>query len=182
MENMTELHGDGFALRRWRADDAAALAAAANHPQVSRWLSGRFPYPYTHEDALRFLSGQVLDLGDPVFAIVVDGRIAGGIGAHPEQPGRAEAVHSALLGYWLTPEYWGRGLMSRVVAGFAPWLMEARSLHRLAAHVFPDNLASAAVLLRNGFAEEGRMRLAVVKDGRPHDLRLFARIRQTLPD
>jgi len=181
MDNMIELRGEGFLLRRWQADDADALAVAANHPAISRWLSGRFPYPYTHEDALRFLSGQVLDLADPVFAIVVDGRIAGGIGAHAEQPGRVEAMHSALLGYWLAPAHWGQGLMSRVVAGFTPWLMEARRLHRLAAHVFPDNLASAAVLARNGFIEEGRMHLAVVKDGRPHDLRLFARVRAALP-
>lgn len=180
MDSMTELDADGFRLRRWRADDAEALVVAANHPDISRWLSGRFPYPYTHEDALRFLSGQVLDLADPVFAIVVDGRIAGGIGAHPEQAGRVEAAHSALLGYWLSPPYWGRGLMTRVVAGFAPWLMQARGLHRLAAHVFPDNHASAAVLVRNGFVEEGCMRLAVVKDGRPHDLRLFARVRRSL--
>ena len=46
----------------------------------------------------------------------------------------------------------------------------------------PDNLASAAVLLHNGFAEEGRMRLAVVKDGLPQDLRLFARVRDTLTE
>lgn len=180
MDSATQLRGEGFELRRWRAEDAQALAEAANHPGITRWLSGRFPYPYTLDDARRFLSGQVVDLSDPLAAIVAEGRIVGGIGIHAEQAGRSEAAHSALLGYWLTPDCWGRGLMSRVVAVFAPWVMQARALHRLAAHVHPDNPASAAVLLRNGFVEEGRMRLAAVKDGRAHDLRLFARVREHL--
>lgn len=182
MDTAPTLRGEGFVLRRWHADDAPALATAANHPGIARWLSGRFPHPYALADAERFLAGQVVDLSDPVFAIVLDGAVAGGIGVHAEQAGRAEAAHSALLGYWLTPAHWGRGVMTRVVAVFAPWVMQARGLHRLAAHVMPDNLGSAAVLSRNGFVEEGCMRRAVVKDGRPQDVRLFARIRDTLMD
>lgn len=182
MDTAPLLRGEGFLLRRWHADDAPALATAANHPGIARWLSGRFPHPYGLADAERFLAGEVVDLSDPVLAIVIDGAIAGGIGTHAEQAGRAEAAHSALLGYWLTPAHWGRGVMSRVVAAFVPWVMRTQRLHRLAAHVMPDNLASAAVLLHNGFSEEGRMRLAVVKDGLPQDLRLFARVRDTLTE
>ncbi len=182
MDTAPTLRGEGFVLRRWHADDAPALVAAANHPDIPRWLSGRFPHPYTLADAERFLSGQVVDFSDPLFAILIGQRIAGGIGIHPEQAGRAEAAHSALLGYWLSPSHWGRGVMTRVVGAFAPWVMDQQRLHRLAAHVMPDNLGSAAVLLRNGFVEEGRMRHAVVKQGQCVDLRLFARTRECLPD
>lgn len=182
MDTAPLLRGEGFVLRRWHADDAPALATAANHPGIARWLSGRFPYPYGLADAERFLAGQVVDFSDPVFAIVIGQRIAGGIGIHPEQAGRAEAAHSALLGYWLSPPHWGQGVMRRVVAAFAPWIMDQQRLYRLAAHVMHDNLASAAVLRRNGFLEEGRMRRAIVKDGQLQDLRLFARTRESLPD
>jgi RimJ/RimL family protein N-acetyltransferase len=55
--------------------------------------------------------------------------------------------------------------------------MRQLRLARLEATVFDDNPASARVLLANGFAEEGRMRRAVVdRHGMLHDLRLFARI------
>lgn len=172
------LQGEGFVLRRWRADDAPGLATAANHAAITRYLSGRFPHPYSLDDAQQFLAGRVVDLTDPVLAIEIDGAIAGGIGAHAEQPGRAEFVHSALLGYWLTPAHWGCGVMRRVVATFAPWVMDELRLYRLAAHVVPANIASAQVLLRNGFIEEGTMRRAVVKGGTVLDLRLFARVRE----
>lgn len=174
------LRGEGFVLRRWRADDAPDLAAAANHQPIHRWLSGRFPYPYTLEDAHRFLAGEVVDLRDTVLAIEVDGAVAGGIGCHPEQPGRAEFAHSALLGYWLTPAQWGRGVMSRVVGCFAPWVMDQLRLYRLAAHVMPGNHASVGVLRRNGFLEEGTMRSAIVRDGQLQDLWLWARTRDRL--
>ena len=122
-----------------------------------------------------------VDLADPVLAIEIDGAVAGGIGAHAEQPGRADFAHSALLGYRLTPAHWGRGVMRRAVASFAPWVMDELRLYRLAAQVIDGNQASVRVLLHNGFVEEGTMRRAVVKDGAPLDLRLFSRVRDQLP-
>ena len=70
--------------------------------------------------------------------------------------------------------------MTRVVGTFAPWVMRELALHRLAATVQDDNPASAAVLLRNGFVEEGIQRCAVIKRGQLHDLRVFARTRRSL--
>jgi RimJ/RimL family protein N-acetyltransferase len=67
--------------------------------------------------------------------------------------------------------------MTRVVGLFAPWAMAELHLERLQATVLDFNTASARVLEKNGFMAEGVMRRAVVKHGRVHDLRLFARIR-----
>lgn len=173
----TALAGDGFVLRRWRDDDLQALLRHADDPQVSRAVSNRFPSPYTREDGLRFLAGEVVDFADPVFAIEVDGAAAGGIGAHP---GRGERAHGAEFGYWLGRAFWGRGLMTRVVAAFAPWAMRELALHRLYATVLDSNPASARVLLKNGFVEEGVRRCAVLKHGRLHDLRVFAKVRRGL--
>ncbi|MCF7223383.1 GNAT family N-acetyltransferase [Marilutibacter chinensis] len=173
----TTLPGEGFALRAWRMDDLESLVRHADDEQVSRAVSDRFPYPYTRADGLRFLSGEVVDLSQPVFAIEVDGEACGGIGV---RPGVDERACAAELGYWLGRAYWGRGLMSRVVAAYAPWVMQRLSLHRLFATVQDDNPASAAVLLKNRFVEEGTLRCAVIKRGRLHDLRMFARTRDGL--
>lgn len=160
-------------LRRWRADDLPALVRHADDPDVSRGTSDRFPFPYTPADGEAFLAGQVVDLSGPVFAIEIDGEACGGIGAH--RLPRERAI-GAELGYWLGRAHWGRGHMSRIVAAYAPWVMEALAVQRLQASVLDFNLASVRVLLRNGFADEGRLRGAVLKRGQLHDLRLFARI------
>jgi len=173
------LLGEGFVLRPWRPDDLDSLVEHANDEHVSRSTSDRFPYPYTREDGERFLSGQVVNLNDPVMAIEVGGRACGGIGV---RAGQGERGHSAELGYWLGRSLWNAGLMTRAVAVFAPWVMRKLSLYRLCATVLDHNPASARVLLKNGFEEEGAQRCAVFKRGQLHDLRVFAKVRRSLDD
>jgi RimJ/RimL family protein N-acetyltransferase len=72
--------------------------------------------------------------------------------------------------------------MTRIVGAFAPWVMRTLSLYRLHATVLDFNTASARVLLKNGFVEEGTQRRAVFTRGKLHDLRSFARTRDTLDD
>jgi RimJ/RimL family protein N-acetyltransferase len=160
-------------LRRWRADDLDALVRHADDPQVSRGTSDRFPFPYTRADGEAFLAGRVVDLSGPVFAIEIEGEACGGIGVRRLQ---GERAIGAELGYWLGRAHWGRGRMSRIVATYVPWVMASLGLRRLQATVLDFNHASARVLLRNGFTEEGLLRSAVLKHGQVHDLRLFARI------
>lgn len=161
-------------LRRWQGSDLESLLRHANDAAVARGLSTRFPHPYTRVDGQAFLGGQVLDLDGPVFALVIDGQACGGIGV---TRGQGERRHSASLGYWLGRRYWGQGVMSAVVAAYAPWVMAELALSRLAAQVMAGNPASARVLLKNGFDEEGVERQSVLKDGQLHDMRCFARLR-----
>ena len=167
------LQGEGFVLRRWRDADLDALLRHADDAAVAAHVSDRFPHPYRREDGERFLAGGVVDLDLPVLAIEVDGEACGSVGI---RPGAGERAHGAELGYWLGRAHWGRGLMTRVVALYLPWTLRALALHRVQAAVLAGNPASARVLLKNGFAEEGRLRDAVRKYGRYHDLRVFGRI------
>lgn len=164
----------GMRLRAWRTKDEDDLVLHADDPAVPRGLSDRFPHPYTRADARAFLSGDVVDLRAPVFAIEIDGRACGGIGAHP---GAGERAVGAELGYWLGRRHWGRGHMTRVVAAFAPWVMQALALERLQAAVHADNPASARVLQKTGFTREAVLRRAVRKQGVVRDLHLYARLR-----
>src|SRR5690606_34036759 len=164
-------------LRPWRDGDLASLVHHANDEHVSRGTIDRFPFPYTRADGEAFLAGRVVDLTAPVFAIEIDGAACGGIGV---RPGQGERRHGAELGYWLGSHHWNRGHMTRIVGAFAPWVMDALSLYRLHATVLDFNTASARVLLNHGFVEECTQRRAVFKHGRLHDLRSFARTRDTL--
>lgn len=174
-----QLQGEGFLLRPWRESDLDALVRHADDEQVSRGVSDRFPFPYTRQDGENFLSGRIIDLSDPVFAIEIEGEACGGIGAHP---GKGERTHSAEFGYWLGRGHWSKGTMTRAVALFAPWAMQELQLYRLYANVLAFNMGSAQVLRRNGFMEEGVQRAAVFKRGVLHDLRLFAKVRRSLDD
>ena len=173
------IEGEGFVLRPWRAQDLESLVRHANDDRVPLGWSDRFPHPYTVADGESFLSGAVIDLREPVFAIEIGGEACGGIGAHP---GKGERSHSAEFGYWLGHAHWGNGVMTRVVEAFVPWVMREFQLYRLQANVLDTNSASARVLLKNGFVEEGVQRAAVFKRAVLHDLRLFAKVRRSLHD
>lgn len=166
------LEGADFALRRWRRDDLDALLRHADDVAVVRGLSDRFPHPYTRADGEAFLAGQVIDFNNPVFAIEIDGEACGGIGA---RFGQLDRARTAELGYWLGRRWWGQGRMTRIVADYLDWLVPSYRLHRVQISALDNNPGSAAVALKNGFVEEGRLRAAVCKYGQLHDLRVFGR-------
>ncbi len=164
------LRADPVVLRPWRATDRAALVAEANHREVWRNLTNRFPHPYTLRDAVQWID-QVSGAVPPQhFAVLVDERVVGGAGAVPiaDYGNRAAEV-----GYWLGPQHWGRGLATTVVNVLVPYAFATLGVIRLHATVFGWNLASVRVLEKNGFSLEGRLRHAVAKDGEITDLLVF---------
>ena len=163
-------------LRAWRPDDLDSLVANASHADVARGLRDRFPYPYTGDDGRAWLA-RAVDESDRAWAIEMDGLAVGGVSLHP---GSDVHRHSAELGYWIGRQFWGRGIMSTIVARFAPEALVAFRLHRLFAAVYANNPASARVLEKAGFAREGVQKSAVVKRGELLDLIVYARVRDTL--
>jgi len=82
---------------------------------------------------------------------------------------------TAELGYWLSQEFWGRGIMTEAVAVFTDFCFENFQLRRVYAEPFANNLASSRVLEKAGFAFEGRLKNNVLKDGKLLDSLLYAR-------
>lgn len=165
-------------LRPWRMDDLDSLVASANDESVSRGLRDRFPYPYTGDDGRAWLA-RAVDGSDHAWALEVDRKAVGGVSLHP---GTDVHRHSAELGYWLAQGHWGCGIMTAVVAAFAPRAMEAFRLYRLYATVYETNPASARVLEKCGFEREGVQKSAVVKRGRLLDIHMYALTRRELED
>lgn len=126
-------------------EDCQDLHAALSHELVVRNLS-RVPWPYSLEDAQAFVA-RPQDRRHPHFLITLPSargsRVIGGIGL-AEQEGGAD------LGYWLTPEVWGRGFATEAVRAV---LRLARTLgHReISARHRLDNPAAGRVLEKVGF-------------------------------
>lgn len=160
-------------VRAWRADDADALARAANYPEVSRWLRDRFPSPYSVDDAHFFLSTIVPASAGALHAIEINGEVAGGIGI---EPGEDVDRIAGELGYWLTPAHWGQAVMARVVSAYVPPIAARLGLRRVYARVYAGNAASMRVLERAGFDCEGVQRCAVIKRGEVLDVTVYGRV------
>jgi [ribosomal protein S5]-alanine N-acetyltransferase len=130
-------------LRPYRIEDARELRALANDFMVARWMTRRFPHPYTQRDADRWISLATRDTGDRRFAIELNGVLAGGAGIEALD---AERTGTARLGYWLGRDYWGRGIATDAVRTLSDETLRGGVLRRLEARVFAQNVASARVL------------------------------------
>jgi RimJ/RimL family protein N-acetyltransferase len=162
-------------LRPWAPEDAPSLVRHANNRNVSRNLLDHFPYPYTAADAAHWLESIVGQSPPLHLAIEIDGRAVGGIGL---VPGVGNGWGTAALGYWLSEDYWGRGVMTEAAAAILAYAFDRLDLRRVDAHVFDRNVGSARVLEKIGMTLEGRLRASVVKDGEVMDQLLFARVRR----
>lgn len=164
-------------LRPLQMDDAESLAHHANNRKIAERLRDRFPHPYTLEDAKRFLSAVTArdqNSKEFVLAIDIDGHAIGAIGV---VLGTDIERVSGELGYWLSEEFWGRGIVTEAIRQFAPWAMERFHLTRLHADTFHDNPASARVLEKAGFTRESIKRRAAIKNGEIKDLNVYVMLR-----
>ena len=160
-------------VRGWRREDRDSLLRHADNPNVARYLSLRFPNPYTPADAdawFAFLESQEDPEG---WAIEVDGQAVGGIGV---RRGAAEFAHSAELGYWLGEAYWRRGIVTAAVREVVPFVMQRWGLARLTAYASARNVGSIRVLEEAGFVREGLVRARAFRDGHAYDHVMFGRV------
>jgi [ribosomal protein S5]-alanine N-acetyltransferase len=163
-------------LRPYRTDDAPALRHQADDFLVARWMTQRFPHPYTLRDAEEWIAYSGTNPRAKNYVIEVDGKLAGGIGFECFE---VERDGVAIFGYWLGRSYWGRGVASEAASMLADNALTTEGLRRLEASVFEANAASIRVLEKCGFVREGRLRsLYLDRDGAVCDAFLYAKLKE----
>lgn len=142
------------------------LVDAANDERIHRYMSDQFPYPYTVADGEAWID--ICERQNPPnnFFIEIDGVLRGGVGALPMS---GEKTGVAEIGWWLNPEWWGRGVTSAAAAALVDHMFADRGFERLWAPVFAVNEASAGVARNVGMLLEGRASSAYVRDGVRYD-------------
>ena len=161
-----------------RPADQSALVEHLNDPDIyDRTL--RIPFPYTDAAAeawLLLVANSTKQQGRPTqWAIrTADDALIGACGFVGFEVGKS---HRAEVGYWLGKRYWGQGIMTTVVQWLCRHAFEELELVKLIAHVHAHNLASARVLEKCGFEQEGFLRKHFHKDGRFLDAKMFGLLR-----
>ncbi len=132
-------------LRPLRETDADAFAALTT-PEVTRMLS-RVKPNMTRDDVLAEMPRRRWrgTLGFTL-AIELGGQMIGTVGIGGLPPA---------TGYFLAPDYWGKGFMTEALSAFLPEIFKRFPLSRIIADHFEDNPASGAILRKLGFTETG---------------------------
>ncbi len=88
------------------------------------------------------------------FAILLGGRVVGHVDLHGYRP----LFNRAEIGYWISSEVAGRGLMSEAAAALVDFGFDEVGLHRIGLEAGVDNLGSIRVAEKLGFRREGMSR------------------------
>ncbi len=163
--------GNGYCLRSFLYGDAIAIARHADNKNIEKNLRDSFPHPYTLEHARVWI--QYVKEHEPKTRFV--------IAFHDEAVGEIGFVYqtdvyrfTAEIGYWLSEDHWGKGVMSKALKFVTEYAFENFDLVRIYADVVEYNKGSCAVLEKCGFKLEGILHKHCYKDGRFFDQYLYA--------
>ncbi|ERS97987.1 hypothetical protein HMPREF1624_06160 [Sporothrix schenckii ATCC 58251] len=138
-------------LRPYHVSDLEPMCAAANDPDIVRYMRDTFPYPYDREAGLNWLkickAEGLPEEDEPASAApastaaskpevprpeltaaicLLDGTFVGSTGLHVVGRDGTER-YTRELGYWIGKAHWGRGLATEVAAGLGRWALSAAS-------------------------------------------------------
>lgn len=151
-----------------------------NRPWLRPWeaTNPEAPNSFDVRGQLRGLLRQLDDQSGMPFVIEVEEEVQGQLNVANVMYG---SVSSAVLGYWVSPEVAGRGVMPTAVALVTDYLMDKVGLHRVEINVRPENTASLRVIQKLGFRYEGLKQRYIHINGDWRDHYVFALTKEELP-
>ena len=180
LKDLPTLETERLILRKMVLNDAEAVFAYASNSEVSRYTLWE-----THrsiEDSrafLEFATQKYENGGEPDWGIVYRGNgcLVGACGLV-----NWEAEHArAEVGFVLSREDWGRGLMSEAVRAILRFGFERMNLNRIEARCIAENAASARVMEKAGMVYEGTLRQREYIKGAYRDIKLYAILKKGFP-
>lgn len=106
------------------------------------------------------------------YYIVQSGRVIGSVGVDYN-----ERRKSGEIGYWLSHDANGRGIMTRAVGVLERFCFGALGVNRVEILVDVENAKSQAVAMRAGYQREGVSRQSMMLHGAPRDVVVFSKIK-----
>lgn len=159
-------------LRPWRMEDLDDFYNYAKHPDVGP-CAGWKPHGSIDESRER-LSKWVNGTGGKDIHLALEdkdsNRVIGSIGIESDGT-RPDMDGSRSLGYVLSKDYWGRGLMTEAVSAAIDYSFQVLKLRLLTVTHYTINERSRRVIEKSGFTYEGTLRSgSVIYNGEERDL------------
>ena len=176
-DNLPTLHTKSLILRKMTLEDAEDLFEYASDPEVTRYVTWE-PHKSVN-DSINFLKSALQKYENKKvseWGIIYkeNNKFIGTCGYVLWVP-----VHSlAEIGYALSREYWGRGLMTETVKEVIRFGFEKMNLNRVYARCFMENIGSQKVLEKAGMKFEGILREQMFVKGLFRDMKIYSVLRK----
>jgi ribosomal-protein-alanine N-acetyltransferase len=155
--NFPVLETERFILRAAVSDDAPEIFGLWSNPQVVRYLA-RQPMTSLEEGVQRVEAYQTQFAEQLSIQWMITPREHGRVIGNCLFWNFEKAHDRAEIGYMLSPDYWGKGIMVEVASRVLNFGFTTMGLHSVEARTDPANAASQGLLKKLGFVQEGYFR------------------------
>jgi [ribosomal protein S5]-alanine N-acetyltransferase len=168
---------DGLLLRAFEENDLDNVFLGLSHPEVIKYYG-------VHYDSRESAKGQMSwfaklqNDGTGIWWAVCspDNAVfygAGGLNNLHKEHKKAE------IGFWLLPEFWSQGYMTKVIPLIVDYGFQILGLHRIEAMVETENQNCKKVMAKLDFILEGTLHECEIKNGKWISLDIFAKLNNT---
>lgn len=176
---MVTLETERLILRQWTLDDLDDFYEYSKNPQVGP--SAGWPVHKDKEFTLKILKSFIEE--EQVWAIEYkeNGKVIGSLGTHNDY--KRKGINGKMIGYVLSEDYWGQGLMTEAVNRVLKHLFVDKELDVVSCYHYPFNLRSKRVIEKSGFKFDGILRRATTHfSGEVYDDYCYSILREEFMD
>ncbi|MBW7840170.1 MAG: GNAT family N-acetyltransferase [Chitinophagaceae bacterium] len=172
--NFPQFETGRLILRQFSDDDLNDVFKGLSHPEVIRYYGVKYNSREETQKQMQWFK-ELEEKQTGIWWAITDAAERNFMGAcglnqiHPE-------FRKAEIGFWLLPEYWGKGIIAETLPLVCNYGFNTIGLHRIEAFVETENVNSRHTLAKMGFIHEGTMRDAELKDGKFISLEIHALI------
>jgi len=175
MTNTTpKLETERLLLRPFTDQDLGDVFRGLSHPDVIEYYGISFDsLEATKEQMLWFKNLEAQQTGQWWAICAKDDHTFIGAGGLNDIE---KANRKGEIGFWLLPEYWGKGIMQEAMPLICQYAFKSLGLHRIEGYVDAKNNNCKKGLDKLNFTHEGTMRDCEIKDGRFVSLDIYAQL------
>jgi ribosomal-protein-alanine N-acetyltransferase len=161
-------------LRQFVESDLENVFKGLSHPDIIKYYGVSFNTLEATKEQMTFFKNLENDGTGIWWAIVsADQEIFYGAGGLCD----LSRVHQkAEIGFWLFPEFWGKGIMSEAMPLICNYGFEKLGLHRIEGFVDPENVNCKKAMAKLDFQHEGTMEDCEIKNGKFISIDIYAKL------
>jgi ribosomal-protein-alanine N-acetyltransferase len=172
VKSILELKTEKILLRDIEGSDIDTVFRGLSNPDVIKHYGVSFDSLEETKEQMKWFA----DTKQKWFAICsVDNNVfygAGGLNDISKKHKKAE------IGFWLLPEYWGKGIMKKVVPVICDYGFDKLELHRIEGFVDSENKNCKRAMSALDFEIEGTMRDCEIKNNKFVSIEVYSTIRK----
>lgn len=170
---------DRLLLRRFTDSDIDHVFKGLSHPEVTRYYGVSYNSLEATKLQLKFFS-DLLKNGTGIWWAIcsLDSKVffgAAGLNSLNKEHKKAE------IGFWLMPEFWGKGIINEAIPFILEYGFDKLNLHRIEAIIETENVNSKKIMAKLGFEHEGTMKECELKNGKFISLDIYAKFQPPPP-